>query len=118
MGNNSREMSAAPSSGSEKEAPLAARNKFSHVDYSGLPEHMRDGARLYIEYGVEPGSFMSAVICNDLREAMGRADSINRERLFDIVCWFHNEAPSMSWGSREKMRAWVSAREAERVESA
>lgn len=83
------------------------------MKYSGLPEHMRDGARLYVEHGVAPGSFLTAVICNDLRKAMERADHINRERLFDIVCWFYNEAPAQCWGSPENFHAWVKQCQAE-----
>lgn len=88
----------------------STKAKFPQVDYSGLPEHMQDGALFYVEHGIEPGSFMSAVICNDLSEACARADDINRYRLFDIVSWFYNEAPGGCWGSREKMAAWIVAR--------
>ena len=77
------------------------------IDYSILPEHMRDGARLYIENGIEPGSFMSAVICNDLMEAFGRADMINKLCMFDIVRFFYNEAPAGCHGSPATMDAWV-----------
>jgi hypothetical protein len=83
----------------------------SKFDYSGLPEHMQDGTRLYVEHGLAPGSFLTAVICNDLREAMSRADDINRARLFDIVSWFYNEAPAPCWGSPEKFAAWVEQRQ-------
>lgn len=84
--------------------------KFPHVDYSALPEHIRDGARLYVEHGIAPGSFTTAVISNDLREAFARADDINRARMFDIVCWFYNEAPSQCWGSAQMMNQWIAAR--------
>jgi hypothetical protein len=42
-----------------------------------------------------------------LAEAFGRADEINRERLFDIVGFFYNEAPSPCWGSPQKMTEWA-----------
>lgn len=75
--------------------------------YDDLPEHMQDGMRLYIERGIEGGSFMMAVLCNDLMGACGRADHINRERLFDYCNFLYNEAPSSCWGSSEKVEAWI-----------
>ena len=77
------------------------------IDYSDLPEHMQDGMRLYIESRIEPGSFMISVLSNDLRGACERADNINRHRLFDIVSWLYNHAPSRCWGSREAVAAWL-----------
>lgn len=76
-------------------------------NYAALPERLQGGAQRYIEHGVKPGSFLTAVICNDLREACGCADDDMRLVLFDIVSWFHNEAPALCWGSREKMAEWL-----------
>ena len=76
-------------------------------DNGDLPEHMREGVKLYIERGIPPGSFLTAIICNDLREACGRADYINQHRIFEIVRWFWNEAPSPCWGSAERMKSWM-----------
>ena len=76
-------------------------------NYDLLPEHMQDGMRLYIERGVEPGSFITAVLCNDLMGALGKADDINRHRLFDYGLFLYNEVPSSCFGSREKVAAWV-----------
>lgn len=73
-----------------------------------LPVHMRAGMRLYIESGIEPGSFLAAVLCNDLREAIGRADHINRDRIPDYVQFLYNRAPSACWGSPAKYLKWVS----------
>jgi hypothetical protein len=78
------------------------------LDYSKLPGHIQGGVQRYIEKRIEPGSFLSAVICNDLREACAYADDINRHRLFDIVSWFYCEAPGNCWGSPEKFLAWLS----------
>jgi hypothetical protein len=79
--------------------------------YDGLPFSLRDGMRLYIEGHVETGGFLHAVLCNDLRKACERADAENQRRLFSIVCWVYNEAPSTCWGSPEKVAAWVAQRD-------
>jgi len=76
------------------------------INYTLLPEHIRGGAQRWIERGVDPGDFLTAVICNNLTESFGRADDINLHRMFDIVSFFYNEAPSECWGSKEKMEVW------------
>lgn len=71
-----------------------------------VPDHMHQGLRLWIEQGVLPGGFMTAVLENDLKEALARADHINRECLFNIVSFLYNFAPGPCWGSPEKVSAW------------
>lgn len=77
------------------------------IDYSGLPEHMQGAMRLYMERGIEPGSFLLAVLSNDLMGAIGRADSINKHRLNEYAMWLYNDAPSASFGSPEKVKQWI-----------
>jgi len=76
-------------------------------NYDRLPEHIRQGVRSYIEDGAPPGSFLQAVICNDLTESFARADDINITRMFDIVSFFYNEAPLTCWKSEKNMVAWI-----------
>ena len=76
------------------------------IDYMRLPAHIRTAVQTYIETGKIPGDFLRAVICNDLSQSFARADPVSRERLFDIVQFFHNEAPNKCWGSSQKMTAW------------
>ncbi len=71
---------------------------------------MLDGIRNYITHGIEPGGFLTAVICNDLCGAVGRADSRNLPNLPAFVGYFYNEAPSPCWGSPAKMDAWLAAK--------
>ena len=61
--------------------------------YDGLPVGLRDGMRRYIEDGVEPGGFLTAVLANNLRDAVFYADDENLPRLADIVRWCYNEIP-------------------------
>jgi len=74
--------------------------------YSYVPPHMRDGFKLWIEHGISPGSFGMAVLNNDLKEAVARADHINKIHLTTIVSWLYNFAPIDCWGSYEKTNAW------------
>jgi len=77
------------------------------IDYSLLPEHIRGGVQRYIENGIRPGDFLQAVISNDLRESFIRADDTNIERMYDIICFFYNQAPLNCWGSAEHLAAWM-----------
>ena len=72
-----------------------------------VPEHTQDTLRRYVEDGLYPGSFVTAVLCNDLFGAISRADSMNASALKDICLFVYNRMPADSWGSAEKMRAWV-----------
>ena len=76
------------------------------VNYSLLPEHIRGGAKRYIEEGILPGDFQRAVICNQLKECFTCADDINIAHMFDIVRFWYNEAPANCWGSIERMNLW------------
>ncbi len=83
--------------------------KLPEGHYDGLPEGLRDGVKRYIEHHIPPGGFLEAVISNQLSEAFGRADEQNRRRLYEIVGWFYNYAPSTCWGSPEKYQIWLKA---------
>ena len=43
---------------------------------------------LYIERGIATGSFLQAVLCNDLKMSFANADHINQYRMFDIVNFY------------------------------
>lgn len=76
-----------------------------------VPEHTRDGIIRWIEFGIEPGSFLTAVIQNDLKNSFGQADQYNAEALQTIVAWFYNHAPEPCWGSVDKFKDWKLDRE-------
>lgn len=77
------------------------------IDYDSVPvSYMADGMRRWIEHGILPGSFLQALLRNDLRNAVGRADGQNIEALAAWVRWLYNYAPSACWGSMVKVQAW------------
>ena len=75
--------------------------------YHEVRPDILDSIRRYAEHGVPTGSFLRAVLENDLREAFGRADDDNREAMFHIVrfCW--NEIPGDCWGTPARVKAWI-----------
>lgn len=76
-------------------------------NYEMLPAHMQEAMKLWVERGIDAGSFMMAVLCNDLMGALGKADSTNINRLKDYGMFLYNEVPSDCFGSREKVKKWA-----------
>ena len=79
------------------------------IDYSPLPEHLRDGAQRYVEQGVATGSFLRSVFENDFAMAVVRADDKCALVLPDIARWLANEAPGDCWGSKAMVSGWMRA---------
>jgi len=81
-----------------------------NADFFGMsiPEHVRGGLLRYASEHVQTGDFLRAVISNDLREAVARADDENMRNIPAIVNWLYWEAPSECWGSPEKYQEWIS----------
>ena len=65
------------------------------------------GLWLYITRGIEPGSFLMAVLENNLMEAFGRADEMNRGSMFEICQFVYNHLPAACHGSPEKVSRWM-----------
>jgi hypothetical protein len=76
-------------------------------DYRLLPEGLRDGMKLYLEEGVEPGSFLRAALEDKLTESFCRADSTNLARMEDIVNFLYNECPMSARGSEKNVSNWL-----------
>jgi len=80
------------------------------IRYDILPKHLRAGMQLYIEQGIPPGSFLTAVICDRLVEAFNRADEWSAAGLRDVALFMYDQAPEPCWGSEAKMDAWIQNR--------
>ena len=68
----------------------------------------------YIVNGTPLGGQLTAVVQNDLKNAMGMADIARRRVLFAIVSYLYNDVPSCCWGSKEKHDAWMALDPVER----
>ena len=75
-----------------------------------IPEHMREPLSAYISNHRPTGSFLKAVLCNDLFEAVGKADADNILNIPAFTNYIYNKAPSECWGSLEKYNAWIAER--------
>lgn len=73
-----------------------------------LPRHMHDGIRLYMERGVDPGSFLCLIFSNDFVHAAAIADTHNLEALQVYAAYLYSGVPQLCWGSLKKVSDWVS----------
>jgi hypothetical protein len=81
-----------------------------------IPDRMMAGLQRYINDHVPVGDFLTAVLRNDLMEAVNRADEENMANLPAYVGYLYNEAPSSCFGSPERVRKWLEAGQKEREE--
>ncbi len=72
-----------------------------------LPAYMEDGVTLYVIEGIEPESFLTAVLANDLKAACTQADTNNRERLWEWGGFLYNCVPRECQGSYERVNSWI-----------
>jgi hypothetical protein len=81
--------------------------------FDPIPEHILPGLARYLARGVVPGSFMEAMLTNDLRGVMQCADDQNMRALPAIWSFLYNSIPSSAWGSPDNMHKWVESKDSE-----
>jgi hypothetical protein len=76
-------------------------------DLSKLPEHMRESVTLYVERGVEPGSFLRAVLENNFVGAFMCADEENIKKMDKWAEFVYSQLPCNCWGSKKDVDEWI-----------
>jgi hypothetical protein len=77
------------------------------VSKYNIPENTEANIRRYVNYRIDPGDFLKAVLTNDLFEAYNRADEDNIVAMFFIVRFIFNQVPRCCWGEKETVRDWM-----------
>jgi len=77
--------------------------KYLHL----IPEHMHKGVMNYVFDRIEPGSFLRAILENNLVRSAERADHINREALWEWSCFLVEALPVSAWGSEKRVQQWL-----------
>lgn len=78
-----------------------------NIRYELIPEHMRQGTKLYIENGITPGSFLFFLLADEKwSDVLAMADSVNSASMYQ---WrqFVSGIPMACWGSRENVQKWM-----------
>lgn len=78
------------------------------VDYD-IPELIAGGLERYIDHGIPTGGFLRACLENDFVSACSRANFISADELTALALFLTFEMPPLSWGSRERVSAWLEA---------
>jgi hypothetical protein len=91
---------------------MRPERRYLDATFLQLPLATQEGLARYIEERLPGGHFLTAVLSNDLREAVNRADQDNLAALGSIVQWLFWHAPSKCWGNPENVRDWLAREEA------
>lgn len=79
---------------------------YKQTPHPEIPPAIAESLLNWVEKGRPTGGFVTAVLCNDLTKAIGRADLESRAALPSIVFWLYNHAPCGCWGSYEIVEKW------------
>lgn len=78
-----------------------------YIDFSTGNEWLDEALENYLMHGLEPGGFLTAVLCNNLFAAVGAADFMNREHISEIVKAISDNMPCNSYGSKQAFALWI-----------
>lgn len=83
-----------------------------------VPRNYADPIYNYLVYGLEPGSFFSAVLANDFFDAMDHSHPGNSVlSLKNLVSWIHSmNGYKLFWGNEKAVKAWLKMPENKRRE--
>lgn len=89
----------------------AIREELEHgLRKLSIPPHMHAAIRTHVIDRQPVGDFLTAVLSNDLKESVKRADHVNLLALITWVDLLYNYCPTDCWGSPEKVAAWLEGR--------
>lgn len=76
-----------------------------------MKESTLGGLVRYRDEHCPTGSFIRAVLENNLMEALGRADEENLRDIMEICRFLYWNMPSVCYGSPKKVEMWLQTRE-------
>lgn len=74
----------------------------------GLPEETFEALRNYVVNHRAPGGFLTAVLSNDLMEAVLRSNPDSRFAIPKLCEYIYDHCPGDCWGSAEAVEKWIS----------
>ncbi len=76
-------------------------------DYPTIPEVTQHGLMMYVKYGIAPGSFLTAVLTNNLFEAYHFADDVHINSMSALVKFIYNKLPNDCYGTVDKVSEFI-----------
>lgn len=99
-----------PEALTSEEKCLAGLRQINASLAAKVPDHNLPGLARWLSCGIRPGSFLTALLSNDLRGCMQNGDDENLGKLHELWQFLYMQIPSDAWGSRERMSAWTNRR--------
>jgi len=84
------------------------------LNYWRVPGDFTEPMYNYLVFGFEPGGFFKGWYANDATSILHSHSGNTVEALKDLTKWMLNCMPRESWGSHEKVRAWLKMSDADR----
>ena len=73
--------------------------------FQAIPQHMRDSIQRYCVHHIKPGSFLSALLQNDLQNTIFNADEQNLPLIKLYLQWFHTNTSNLL--GKENFQKWI-----------
>lgn len=90
-----------------RSSPALEQNYRDLLIAAAVPPHLHEGLIAYLVYFIRPGDFLRAVLENNLREAVLRADDNSQAGLKALVWFLFRSAPRIAWGDPDTVAAWL-----------
>lgn len=88
---------------------IAIEAKLDSEKYAAIPEHTRHSLKLYLFHRLAPGSTLRCLLeGEDPIRTILNFDDEHLAALRPLCLFLHWEVPSNVFGSKEKVRAWLS----------
>jgi hypothetical protein len=82
--------------------------EIDYFNYSLIPQNMIDSLNKYETEHKETGGFLNAILENNLKETVYKADDNNKKIIPVYIHYIDNNLPAQSWGSKKKVDNWLS----------
>ena len=92
--------------------------KIEDIQWDDCPGNFREALKRHVEFGIVPGSFLTAVLSNDLFDAMNRADVVSKAQLGELCKFIYFSLPGVAWGSKDQVIFYTKTRREWVVENA
>lgn len=80
-----------------------------------IPKLAIGAIKRYVKDGLPPGGFLRAVLANDLRDAISRADPVSLDTLKELVRYVESNVPMNCCGSPAVVDGWIWYQAAKRI---
>lgn len=81
-----------------------------------IPDYILGAVLWYLCFGVQPGSLVRAILCNNAYDIMLCSGALDDRQLRNMVVMVNQWLPTASRGSAEKVKAWMARRRAKDTE--